>query len=308
MSNQNQPAVVPPEPKEKGRKPDPFERKEDYQTFCRNLAMYLYNNRGIYDNDAKRIVFALGFMTKGVPGQWAQTFFEKVVRRARAANRDPEDADWGTWEAFWDALAAAFSNPSKEKEAYNQMELHQYDPKLGIDDFFQKLDLYSMEAGYASQDKYLINLIETKLPKNIIRQVYNGTAIPATYAAYKTRVIEIDNLDRRFRTINAVTHRHYNPSLSHPSSSDKHTATGVIYGGGGQAMDLDRNRRGSTSRNPKGRKLFDSRPKNTCFNCGKEGHWANKCPEPKKKRVEIRALFDALDDEDKALLQDFLKG
>jgi hypothetical protein len=61
-----------PEPKEKGRHPDPFTDKSQYPRFRRQISTFFASNTEIYDNNVKKVLFVLSFMTDGTPGQWAE--------------------------------------------------------------------------------------------------------------------------------------------------------------------------------------------------------------------------------------------
>ena len=43
-----------------------------------------------------------------------------------------------------------------------------------------------------------------------------------------------------------------------------------------------------------------------CFTCKKRGHLARDCPDAPRRKVQVRGMFDSLDDSDKKELRDEL--
>ncbi|KIM71690.1 hypothetical protein PILCRDRAFT_16825, partial [Piloderma croceum F 1598] len=183
------------------------------------------------------------------------------------------DAAWGTFDAFMNSLRDSFADPNKGP--------------------FETL---AGRAGYIGNNAYLIDLLKRKVPRHLIKKVYNDT-VPDTYAAYKEKIIHFDNLEQRLKVI---TH-HSGPKRSYSSpnyssssnSSHAKTSTGV-YGGAGEPMDIGRNQPKAklwvprTSSSTKKRSA-DNKPTGgamriKCFGCGKEGHMVSNCPLEKGKK------------------------
>ena len=189
-------------------------------------------------------------------------------------------------------------------------------------EFFQRLDILATRAGYNTNDNYMIGILEHRLPIEYIDYVYLERPVPTTYANYKLRIIEKDNLIRRR---NAITsgHRTLLGGTPQRTGGTQKTGTGITYGGQGQPMDIGRqktNRRIWNDKQPyrPQNKSFGSStkppPKDLanyqCYGCGKYGHLRKDCLAPKNKspnsRMNLRSFAETLDDADKDYLKGFL--
>jgi Zinc knuckle len=86
---------------------------------------------------------------------------------------------------------------------------------------------------------------------------------------------ELDEKERHVHTFSTPK-----PITTHTPTpvTEKHTGTGIMYGGGGKPMDLG-----------------EMREENHCFRCGEQGHFGRDCPH--KKKFNICALLTKLDDD-----------
>ncbi|KIM86136.1 hypothetical protein PILCRDRAFT_5196, partial [Piloderma croceum F 1598] len=311
--------AAPATPKERGRRPDPFSDSKNYELFRRQIGIFFLSNPDVYDTDMRKIFFALTLLNEGSPGQWAQNYIERVEAQVTPAGTIP-DAAWGTFDAFMNSLRDSFADPNKGRSASNALETLTYNNNRRADEFFQEFETLAGHAGYIGNNAYLIDLLERKVPRHLIKKVYNDI-VPDTYAAYKEKVIRFANLEQRLKVI---TH-HSGPKRSYSSpnyssssnSSHAKTSTGV-YGGAGEPMDIGRNRPKAklwvprtsslTKRKPADNKPTGGAMRIKCFGCGKEGHMVSNCPlEKRKKRQQIRAFIEELDTEETDLIKDFLK-
>src|ERR1700729_4007066 len=310
--------AAPAVPKERGRRPDPFSNPRNYELFRRQIGIFFLANPDIYDTDLHKIFFALTLLNEGPPGQWAQNYIERVEAQVTPAGNIP-DAAWGTFDAFMNGLRDSFADPNKGRSASNALETLTYDNNRRADEFFQEFETLAGRAGYINNNAYLINLLERKLPKHLLKKVYSD-AVPTTYPAYKERVIRFDNLEQRLKVItdDSGPKRSYSSPSYSSSSTPSHTKTSTgVYGGAGEPMDIGRNRpkaklwvprTSSSTKKPADNKPTGGAMRIKCFGCGKEGHMVSKCPLAKrKKQQQIRALIEELDDEETDLIKDFLK-
>ena len=310
--------AAPTASKERGRHPDPFSDPRNYELFRRQIGIFLLANPDIYDTDLHKIFFALTLLNEGPPGQWAENYIERVEAQVNAAGHIP-NAAWGTFDTFMNDLRDSFADPNKGRSASNALETLTYDNNRRADEFFQEFETLAGRAGYINNHAYLIDLLERKLPKHLLKKVYTD-AVPTTYPAYKERVIRFDNLEQRLKVIthHSGSKRSYSSPSYSSSSIPSHakTSTGV-YGGAGEPMDIGRNRpkaklwvprTSSSTKKPADNKPTGGAMRIKCFGCGKEGHMVSRCPLAKrKKQQQIRALIEELDDEETDLIKDFLK-
>ena len=187
--------------------------------------------------------------------------------------------------------------------------------------FFERFEVTAGIAEYDLDDKHVIKKLEKAVKTAIIDSIYHGGNLPKKYADWKTRVVDIDNLWRyreeqkkawSFGNFWKLSQEKQQPQTAKAPATiaDKKDGTGTTFGGGGRPMELDK-----------------ARQIGACFNCGKKGHIAKFCPEPKKTVVQgvsteindkphespvpdstlLHSLFAKQSDEEKAkLLNEFL--
>jgi hypothetical protein len=149
-----------------------------------------------------------------------------------------------------------------------------------------------------------------KLNSDIIEHIYL-TEVPTDYAAFKTKAILADSLlriSKHNRLLCQGKQSSYTPTASTSQTGDRRTATGVTYGGSGQAMDMSVGR----FRIDKSKATAEG----LCSKCGKKGHMARYCPNTKKntptpqkrqdKGRHIREIYESMTQEERTTaLEDF---
>jgi hypothetical protein len=95
-------------PKEIGKCPAAFSGDTKTSTgWALQLKAYLALNKGVYDDDEKKVIFALSLMTKGEAAKWAEAKLKKATA----------DKTYGTFKDFAKALKANFFPKNLEQTA-----------------------------------------------------------------------------------------------------------------------------------------------------------------------------------------------
>jgi hypothetical protein len=80
--------------------PTPFTRKRsDFILFMQDVFVYLKVNKGIYNNDDKKISFILSYLTGGDAAVWKQQFIQTKIEESIDAKTD--EPDWGPTTNSW---------------------------------------------------------------------------------------------------------------------------------------------------------------------------------------------------------------
>jgi hypothetical protein len=70
-------------PKEKGRKPEPFTHRDQFEKFTFALGIYFIQNESLYRKDIDKILFVLGLCTDGIPHQWARLITAQAFKKKK---------------------------------------------------------------------------------------------------------------------------------------------------------------------------------------------------------------------------------
>lgn len=263
--------------------PDVFNGdKSKYLRFKRQLYIYIASDPTIRNNDQAKILLALSYMKEGTAALWAEERIDRVMSNP--------DAGFGTFDGFFRDMEEAFNDINGQQLAQAELENH-HQGRTTAEEFFFKFDQLVNRAGYSqNHDHYLIALLERNLHQALVDRIYSTTPLPSTYAGWKQKVIELDQLWRRREERKKVNKEFWNlpnsQSLAYDSKRNegqkesRTSPSGRTFGGLGKPMEIDRAKYRSEGR---------------CFGCGEAGHISRFCPNKEKvlsnmqtRRVDIK--------------------
>ncbi|KAJ7181867.1 hypothetical protein C8R46DRAFT_885312, partial [Mycena filopes] len=196
-------------------------------------------------------------------------------------------------------LESAFKDHNLAQIAHAKLtSIHQ--GKATLIDFFQRFELLAEQAGYSPNDTsttyhaFLIELLEGLVNQDIVQQIYlGGTALPTTYQTFKERLTQIDANRQRgeIRGHHQGFHTFHTPT-STPNHQPQPAARDAVpnlvksLADGPVPMDIDVDKERQRGRSYR------------CYNC-KFGHLQKDCPDPPRKKFNLRELVSEIEEEDK---------
>jgi hypothetical protein len=235
----------------------------------------------------KRITFVLAYLKSDNDEECPSSLWVENFRRGRQ-NDDYELSLSVTFtmKEFWDSLDQSFSDQTEKQLAEIKLQKF-YQGKQSFQNYIQEFEILAQRVGYTltgteAHNIHLISLLERQVHREMIDKMYGtDVAPPTTYAEYKTRLNNISiNIEKR-KALNAgntwQTALPQQQQGQRTRSGDSPRQPSGVTPGYGAPMDVDRKR--SQDRN--------------CYNCGKPGHIAKFCREPKKV-MRVRALLNDL--------------
>ena len=106
--------------------PTPFSGKHgDLKKFLITCKMHLQANWAIYDNDEKKVVFVLSFMTEGDAATWREQWLDDLDAKAKALNKT--EMDFGTFGELIKLLEKYFAAYDAPGDALENMKNLRYD-------------------------------------------------------------------------------------------------------------------------------------------------------------------------------------
>lgn len=257
------PAQAAPQPsgKEILNRPGEFDGStnslDDFLIGCR---LHLLINDVVYNTDERKIAFVLSLMTKDSALAWRNTFAAKGLV-----------SGLGTFKDFVDELTSAFQAEDPREKAVRDISSLKQDKSLR--DYiaaFSTLQMKAKVTDFLIVSAWFYAGLKSSLALKCTTHVPRPDTIPTMYAlatAYDNQwqdsVLKYGRT--KGRTIRAMPFSPNPPPLNRLSEEDR-----------------------------KG--LFQE---NKCFRCRKEGHRSRNCPQnqhsqPRKNAVEIRAMIEAL--------------
>ncbi len=229
-----------------------------FEAWWNNMQIYLMGYAGV--DDIARVMAVLSRFKTGEAEAWARIKKQEIIRSA--------GADWTT---FSQELQERFEDVSKIQKARN--DIHNFHQgNVSADAFIDQFEILKAESGTNDDTAYY--LLTRGISKIVLDKLYGSKEkVPTTYRELVPAIRAIgQNIDIVHGLLQSVSHpgRRQSHAISR-GDMDTRTHSGVIHGGSGKPMEIDR-------------------VSITCFNCGKEGHMSRNCYKPKKAKEGLKCF------------------
>lgn len=242
-------------------KPEPYDGvKGDVRSFLTQAKAYLRVNQTI--TGAAGQIMCIGNLLTGKAFEWWDPTLRDYLDNENDAERDEETNNtFRSYAAFENKLRNAFGNPDEEGTATRHLKnLRQTGSATHYNREFRQ-HVIKLDLG----DSALMEYFYDGLRENV-KDELSKIDKPEESDEYVNMAIKIDNRNYQRRM-----ERGYKGPCTTYKSNTKHKRS-TAYSGTTHSgpMELD-----AAQRDHK-------KVKGKCYNCGKEGHFANKCRQPKK--------------------------
>jgi Ty3 transposon capsid-like protein len=143
-------------------KPKAFNGNQDgFKEFLQNIEVYMDVNHKTYNNDLRKIVFVLSFMTRGSAATWKAQFIEEAYAKPALAN--PNDR-LGTYIQFRKDLIEAFSMFDSVRNTLDELRSLRKKKNELIDKHIAKFKMLAAKSKINTTNPLSIELFKETLP------------------------------------------------------------------------------------------------------------------------------------------------
>ena len=234
-------------------------KRTDLQRFLQDTFVFLTINKEHYNNNDKKIVFVMSFMTDGDAALWKQEFIGKVIRDSVARG---DDISFRSYKKFIKSLEKSFAPYDVPGDALDAMK----HLRMGEGSFKEHLAKFKLLMSQSGLDESaaVVDLFRETLPYELQRPILLSENPPTMLQGWYDKANTFHGKWRKSQQL--LSQGKTNEAKK---ETPKKTFTFPKHKQNPNAMDINR-------LTTEERTLLIEEGK--CFKCRKQGHLSKDCP------------------------------
>ena len=219
------------------------------------MQLYLLVNKDIYNDDDRKIAYALSFMREGSAALWSLTETEAALKR--------NPPNFGTWQGFLNKFSASFILENTKDQAIAWMTTARVDKKTPLMDYISQFRNNATLSEISNED-VLINFYSRGIPSFLMKKIYGMDTVPTTIEKWYQATLRFQHV---WEKTQEIAKGKTNPFYQNHHRNNDHKKKDP------DAMDVDSVQEWT----PEKKRRYENR---LCYKCGKAGHFSNTCKNP----------------------------